>query len=281
MVLSCIGSLLTIICNPEDYKPKEISEEEKKDLKEKLKNSKLKNLGYPLGYLFTLYQALMFVLTPYILCRYGFTGYMIYIPFRMLIGYIDNNTSNAHSINLLSIRLNGYNPEKVVSSWFINSIEALFVNFIAFYLILPEIEVFSLDLNIILKLTVIAFFTDIYFTKTHKMLHNKYPQLHRLHHTCIYSCSTTNLVFEPVDKYFEFYIPNVIVLIVCLIIKDYPLFLAYNMFHSCVYAIQHDEYIKTHHYYHHRYSDSSYRAYSSAKEYNSSDATKMSLIMEY
>lgn len=254
-----------------------MSEEEKKELILKLRNIKSKNLGFPFGYLFSLYCILVITITPWIICRYGLLVYSFFIPFRVAIDYIDKNTTNAHEINNLVIKLNGFNPERVTSTWFINSL-VLLVYYPIFNYVIPEIEEFSIDFYMILKIVILALITEMYFTTVHNIAHTAHPNIHKLHHCCIVSTISSVLVFSPVDKYLEFYIPNLIALIISAIFNDYQLFLAYSCFHNIGYSATHDEYLKAPHWYHHKFCDSSYNIYLNFKSYNPDDAIKKCII---
>lgn len=276
--INSIGSYIdNFIYRPDDYKRIDISEEEKKVLVEKLRNTKQKNLGYPLGLLFSFYCSLVQFLTPYIICRYGVLAFLCFIPFRVAIDYIDRKTSNSHEINMINIKLNGYNTKRVETTWFINSFAVLTVYYIAFNLILPEIKEFTLDLVMIIKIIGLAVVTEIYFYQSHKFMHKYSPDSHRLHHCCLHSTITTNLVFDPLDVFLEFYMPNIIALIITTLLQDGELFLAFAMFQITAYTSNHDEYYKTHHYSHHTLSDSAYGVYTNIRVYNPNDEVKKSL----
>ena len=114
--------------------------------------------------------------------------------------------------------------------------------------------------NILLAWSMV-FATDILFFMVHKLLHERLPRIHKLHHCCVYSSQSTNLFFHPIDLAMEFTAPVVAVWIGCCCIPWFDSQLQYHppwIFALCSatmigwYAAEHDEWLKFDHVKHHR-----------------------------
>jgi sterol desaturase/sphingolipid hydroxylase (fatty acid hydroxylase superfamily) len=49
--------------------------------------------------------------------------------------------------------------------------------------------------------------TEVVFTIAHRGLHKYFPEIHKLHHCCLYPSFTSNLIFDLCDFAIELYLP--------------------------------------------------------------------------
>lgn len=240
----------------------------------KTSSPKLKNLGTPLGYLFTLYSIIVFFFAIILVWAYGIYGFMFSYVTRALAFWIDEKTSNATELNKKVLEKNGYNAEEIFKWGKIKGLLRGLFHFPFFRYFTSDVEVYfsyKLVFNIFLGLLL----TEIYFTIAHRWMHRYRPETHKLHHCCLYPSLTSNLVFDELDLWLELTVPMYLVFIVlCKVIKDsFAGMLAVCIINSW-YTISHDEYFKNHHYYHHKYINSKYNAYVETGEFDDKDKVK-------
>ena len=82
---------------------------------------------------------------------------------------------------------------------------------------------FSINFGTIFNVLLILCAAEVYFTISHKILHQYLPGLHVMHHYCDYCSFTSNLLFHPLDLFIEFGVPLVLVGVIGgVILQDTP-----------------------------------------------------------
>ena len=113
-------------------------------------------------------------------------------------------------------------------------------------------------------LTVIALVavSDWFFYSTHRLLHERFPKVHLLHHCCIYSSLSTNLFFEPLDILLEFMLPIMFLQFTAVRIlgSSWTYILATSVLQT-YYTLSHDEWLGWQHTRHHRTTSTGYFIY--------------------
>lgn len=241
-------------------------------------NNKIKNLGTPLGYIFTFYCFFVFFIGIIAIWMYGIMGYIVVYVLRMSCFWIDEKTSNATELNKGVLIKNGFKPEEILRSAKVKGFFRGLFNYPIFQFFLSDVEPYF-NIWLIINIAIALVITEIYFTQTHKWLHRYKPEWHRQHHCCIYPSMTTNLVFDELDLFLEFTLPILIVFLThSFILKDSFA----GMLGVCLiqgwYIIAHDEYLRLHHWHHHRYINSKYNIYIEGGEYDSLDKIRDSVI---
>eukprot|EP01090_Pellita_catalonica_P012200 TRINITY_DN2595_c0_g1_i1.p1 TRINITY_DN2595_c0_g1~~TRINITY_DN2595_c0_g1_i1.p1 ORF type:complete len:154 (+),score=2.38 TRINITY_DN2595_c0_g1_i1:267-728(+) len=125
---------------------------------------------------------------------------------------------------------------------------------------------FLCDLILIFNLTILIQIitmagTEVGFFLVHRALHRNWPELHKFHHCCKYSSFTTNLLFHPVDMALEFIFPIAVIAILNILLWNNPMTLLCFSVFSTWYASDHCEYVRSPHWYHHKYIDTTYTIY--------------------
>lgn len=235
---------------------------------------RVKNLGYPLGYLLTIYAFIAFSTGLLLIWQYGFIGFWITYFARLLAFWIDENTSNSTELNKKVLNKNGYDADQVFRSAHIKGLIRGLINYPIFRYFLSDVVVYY-DGYLVLKVVFALFLTEIYFTLIHKYMHNYHPEMHKKHHCCIYPSLTSNLVFDDLDLFLEFNVPMLVVFLTCkFILEDsFAGMIAVSLIQS-IYVVSHDEYLRHHHWYHHKYIDSKYNAYIDRAEFDDNDKIK-------
>jgi hypothetical protein len=248
-------------------------ENEKKSKIEKV------NLGYPLGYLFSAFTAFSCLSIPFLQWKFGLLGYFIAIFNRQLCHLIDIKTSNATLINMKCLEKNGYDGWKIMKKSVINNvINGTGVYFIWKFLFFDNI-IPHYDLQLLLMVLIHSLISEVSFTIIHKLLHSYLPHIHKIHHCCITASETSNLIFHPLDSVLEVLTPTVINMVTdYFIFKDaFSLMVAYSLLLTMT-VINHDEYLKIPHWYHHKTINSNYSNIISFKDKSVKDVVRNLII---
>jgi len=107
------------------------------------------------------------------------------------------------------------------------------------------------------------FVSDLFFTPIHQtVLHGYFPTSHHMHHCCTFSTISSTFTFELIDLMCEF-LPAVFTVVGSHFLLGNKLATFASLVIVVVWyaTINHDETIKSSHYYHHRYISSKYYAY--------------------
>ena len=243
-----------------------------------MESSSSKNLGYPLGYLFSLYTFCVFFSFPFILWRYGFYGLLGSNLLRYSTLTIDYYTSNATKYNMTILDKNGFDSKNILKMSIIRLLVGSFIIGSLFVYLFKGAES-HFDLYLIRNVAISLAVTEIYFMIMHQTMHRYFPELHKLHHCCLRSSHTSNLFFGNMDIFLEFHLPLIIA-------YSFNVFLLNDTFTSiasiaCIYTwyiMDHDEYIKLPHWYHHYYINSNYGAYSKSGAFDNKDALKKNIL---
>lgn len=130
----------------------------------------------------------------------------------------------------------------------------------------------SLLLNVLLVLAV----GDYLFYWSHKLLHSTHwgSRIHLMHHCCIYTSSTTNIFFHPLDLTIEFFGPFALNYLWYTHTGNVFQFLLISGIMETWYAQSHDEHWAGHHSNHHLHINSDYPIYVSYNHPNAMDKVK-------
>ena len=241
-------------------------------------NNSPQNLGYPLGYLFSLYSFLAIFSFQFLIWKLGIIGFLIGVTLRLSIFIIDYYTSNATIYNLSILEKNGYDTKIFLNKIFKSLIFRLIILGFIYNYLSKDIEV-HYDIKLLMHVVVSLILTEIYFITTHKHMHKFHPDLHRLHHCCLRPSYTTNIFFDKLDLFLEIFVPLIIAFIYTYAInKDYFAFSVSNGLITAWYFMDHDEYLRLPHWYHHRYINSHYGAYIKGGTFEENDKIKESII---
>jgi len=111
----------------------------------------------------------------------------------------------------------------------------------------------DLSLKTICTGIALVFATDWSFYFVHRILHERFPKIHLLHHCCVFSSLTTNLYFEPLDIMLEFLGPIICIKMVSLYVFDSSwMVVMCTSILQTFYYLSHDEYLNLVHTKHHR-----------------------------
>eukprot|EP01090_Pellita_catalonica_P019772 TRINITY_DN681_c0_g1_i1.p1 TRINITY_DN681_c0_g1~~TRINITY_DN681_c0_g1_i1.p1 ORF type:complete len:204 (-),score=16.36 TRINITY_DN681_c0_g1_i1:68-610(-) len=169
---------------------------------------------------------------------------------------------------------NGFSTQKAWSLFAFNAATWFWAIFLIVEYYSAEITP-HLDLGILVNIMLTLAATDVAFFLSHRYLHQKLPELHRLHHCCRFPSFTTNLFFHPIDLSIEFSGPIILVWLINGIVF-------YDPFAMCLmfgvvlawYACDHDEYVQTPHWVHHKFISSKYAVYTPYGSHDSKDRVK-------
>jgi hypothetical protein len=177
-----------------------------------------------------------------------------------LVAYIiDHCNSDNLRNNLEIMKQAGFSPLKIWSSaavtWLGTPLGA-WVLLISMASYNPEWELLTVGhfspQNLVTAL-LLVFSTDICFFAMHKLLHERFPMIHRLHHCCVHSSLCTNLFFDPADLAMEFSAPVAVIWAVSNFLFDDPWMFVLSLgILQGWYAMTHDEWLSLPHTKHHR-----------------------------
>lgn len=233
-----------------------------------------KNLGTPLGYLFSIYTIITHFIYPFSIWKYGFVGAVISNILRLSCYFIDEYTSNATEFNLKILDKNGYNGKEELKAGYIDYLKRTCTLYLVYQYFLMEAEV-HFDLRLLLTVGTTFFLTEIYFTISHKWLHKSSPEWHKKHHCCLYPSLTSNFLFDKKDLLIEFTVPLLTALILnCIILKDpFAFMFSFGLINTW-YTIDHDEYLKLPHWHHHHYINSNFSVYIPSSKFDEGDKVR-------
>jgi len=237
-----------------------------------------KNLGTPLGYLFSIYAIISVFSYPFILWNFKHLGIAIGLILSASAYVLDYLTSNATEFNMSIMRKNGYDPEKFLKGAILN----YYVTFIIDGLIHNHIFQYAethFDFKLVINVLVIMGLTEVYFITVHKLMHRYYPNLHKLHHCCLRPSYTTNMFFDNLDSFLEATFPIIIAdLFTIFYSKDYFALIVVYAIISTWYSMDHDEYLKPPHWYHHKFINSNYGVYIKGGSFDDKDEIKKAIV---
>jgi len=233
-----------------------------------------KNLGKA-GYLLSLYSFLVIFSHPFVFLSYGLIGYFVILILNFSFLVIDYFTSDATKRNLAVLRQNGFSYSFIFFASSFNFVTGLIPNYIGVRYLVPEDQPYFISLSHILPVVVNLAITDVLFYLSHRHLHQKLPHLHVLHHCCRHSSSSTNILFHPMDLAIEFTGPALFVFIMCIFVWKDPMVLMFSLAAQATwYSLDHDEYLRLPHWYHHTYINSNYPIYTPLKSHDKLDGVR-------
>jgi len=208
---------------------------------------------------------------------YGNEGYYIGIIITTFLTFFDYFYSDATKRNIETAKLNGFSNQKIYGVIFFNLATwhlpiYVFVNLFASPYDPSHIH---FDFRLLYQFGLALVLNDLAFYFSHKFLHNYLPENHKLHHCCKHPSFTTGIILEPLDLTIELGFPMVMAVMLFVVVFKDPFGMVCSI---CVfmmwYGLDHDEYFRLPHWYHHRYVNSIYSAYTSIKTYNEHDQVK-------
>ena len=99
-----------------------------------------KNLGRPLGYLFSFFCFLSNALYLPMLWKFGWIGASIINLTRIIAFYLDRTTSNATDVNIMIMDKNGFNGKEELKRCYIENFKRLIFNYFVYSYILQDAE---------------------------------------------------------------------------------------------------------------------------------------------
>lgn len=215
-------------------------------------------------------QVFQFTLT----LRWGLQGICISAFYQFAINVVlDVIISDAPWENFKSLRRNGYNNWHIVGSfcscqfvWSLNSA-------MAWYFV-PEFEAAgrpAVLVSLVLSLAVAEFvFTTMHIKMHEVMMFGEWA--HKFHHCCLNASLSSNYLFTPLDGLIESFGPWLSAWgVYKFIVQDsFGLWVSLYVIQQW-YMLDHDENIRTPHFFHHKHVDAEYTAYSSIKFKNVKD----------
>ncbi|KDO17744.1 hypothetical protein SPRG_16843 [Saprolegnia parasitica CBS 223.65] len=206
-----------------------------------------------------------FVLLPH----YGFTGFSIYIFLATATLTLDGLVSNSFGKNVVSLRANGFSDATTVATMLLNTVASQFLTFVVvYYMGTPDtvaglLHPSSYSPWIVAAIAINLALTEGLFFAAHKLLHELWPHVHVMHHCCLHSSHSTNVIFHPIDLAFEFGGPGAVVLAMHIFVweQNLTVLLATYLIVQTYYAIDHSEWLQTYHYKHHAQLNAVYTIY--------------------
>jgi len=214
---------------------------------------------------------------PPLIFLYGNFGFFLGVGLSTLFLFIDMFISTATMINYNSAKLNGFPDSKLFPIIFMNWVSS----YIPFYVIVVfccgpyDPSLIHFDFKMVYQFAIAFVVNDVGFYFCHKFLHNHLPETHKLHHTCKHPSYTTNLFFDPLDLSIELGAPMILTTLTYVLFFNDPfgLVCALGIFFAW-YGLDHDEYFKMPHWYHHKYVHAIYPIYTSFKMLDENENVK-------
>ena len=239
----------------------------------------VKNLGTPLGYIFTLYCLIIQLSWPFFMFKgpmYNVLNQLLYFSCHL----IDYLTSNSLQFNLMIMDKNGYDGKYEFKKALIGLVFKRFLSGMIVPYMFKGYEAY-LNINLVLIVLLNLGIIEIYFTIIHKSLHIYFPEVHKLHHCCLRTSFTSNIIITNLDSALEIGFPIVLSAFICTyLFNDVFAFVVCFSITNAWYSINHDEYIRLPHWYHHKYINSNYSVYVKTTDLASNDRIKEAMIFE-
>lgn len=239
--------------------------------------------GFPFCAMCVIY---MFFGYLYLIPYFGFVGFVFYLVGGWGLIILDTLVSDHFGKNVETLRINGFSDIVIIGTILCNQVSSQTLGFVIISICCKGISFFDsstvqhlLQVSSILKIVINLAVTEVLFTVAHRYLHTDIAYLHHMHHCNKFSCWTTNLIFHPIDLSLEFSGPvaSLVFFHVC-VFKDPIVLYACFVVLQVWYALDHDEYLKLHHYQHHLAVDSVYTIYIRLKEETLVDKVKPLLL---
>lgn len=197
-------------------------------------------------------------------------GYLFVLVGLFMVEVIDIWNSDCTMRNVAILRKAGFSRTRIWSYFLFNFFTFQLPGILlAMYCMedynpswdLPTWNHFSIDK--IGQVVVMVLSTDVLFFVTHKLLHERLPQIHLFHHCCVYSSQTTNLFFHPIDSALEFSGPTLAVFFMSKFLTNDPswMFALSTAITYSWYCSDHDEWLASAHTKHHRGCATGYFVY--------------------
>eukprot|EP01114_Cavostelium_apophysatum_P008285 TRINITY_DN2066_c0_g1_i2.p2 TRINITY_DN2066_c0_g1~~TRINITY_DN2066_c0_g1_i2.p2 ORF type:complete len:264 (+),score=39.09 TRINITY_DN2066_c0_g1_i2:105-896(+) len=208
----------------------------------------------------------------------GLTGYYISVLMNVLIVAFDHASSDAMWKNYPILARNGFSKMQIIlANLFVMTTPYFTVCLLVKYLF--EGMEWKFTWTLIPAMIFHHFVSEAIFTFNHKhVMHHHFPKVHLMHHCCVNSCASINFIFNPIDFFLEFGAPLIAVLLGMAIFQDQLAgFLSLSGM-SAWYFMDHDENIKTRHYFHHKFINSEYYIYGSGSFFGQHPTSKTDLV---
>ena len=212
------------------------------------------------SFLFELLCLVGIVGNPVMLHYYGLYGLGIQTVVNCIIYWLDYVLFPSTKKNFTNLRKNGFTATYVVGIMVFN---ALVVNILV-GIILYNVDISEANVDAIWKLFINLALTEILFCGAHSILHCTKcgARTHLMHHLCIESSWSTNIIFNPLDIVAEFLPPLTILLTMHYFVwKDgFTMYLSQLVMHIW-YFFGHSATLKLPHFYHHAKCNQMYSIY--------------------
>jgi hypothetical protein len=201
-------------------------------------------------------------------------GILLHMGLASFLLAMDGMWSNALGRNIELIRTHGYTDAAILSIMLFNwcSSQALVIYIVLTYCYAEEPDALTLlassDLAVwawrAFALLINLGLTELTFFVAHRELHQNatLAPFHVIHHCCLRSSSTANLLFHPVDLSLEFSGPVLMLgLSHAFLFQDRAILLISIFTVQLWYAVDHDETVKLPHFFHHRTVNNNFAIY--------------------
>ena len=227
-----------------------------------------------LGLSFTFLTAVLMVSHPFLHWWYGVQGAVIAWLGVLSMALLDYFTAPLSKKNIQHMQQGGFSMQYIATCAAINlSIYWIPMAVPIWLFATPAVPRF--DMELICNVAAILSVTELWFTPVHKLLHRHFAELHLMHHFCDYCSFTSNLLFHPLDIFLEFGFPLLLNGVIGgWYFKDtFAMIIGYSIIGTW-YVLDHDQYLQTEHWKHHRYCSGRYSAYLVRGECDPDDAVK-------
>ena len=163
-----------------------------------------------LGPIFTVLVGLAFASHPFLILFGGLTGLAVAWVSVVSLLFLDHFTSPLSARIVRNMNQGGYSNTVIAACVTIN-VMLYWVPCAVCLWMFGTPDNFSIDLGTIFNVLLILCATEVYFSISHKILHQYLPNLHVMHHYCDYCSFSSNLLFHPLDLFVEFGVPLLIV----------------------------------------------------------------------
>jgi len=206
--------------------------------------------------------------------RWGVQGVLVAMIYQFTACVvIDCIISDAPWDNLKNLKRNKFSTIEVVVSLVSCQIIWSSNPFWAWYF-LPDFTP-CISLTAVLSVVLSIAVAETIFTSAHVYMHQFKMfgfWVHKFHHCCLSSSISSNYVFNPLDGFLESYGPWLSAWAVYkFVVKDpWGLWLSLYIIQTW-YLLDHDENVRTPHWFHHKFIDSEYNAYTAVKMHTVKD----------
>jgi len=209
-----------------------------------------------------LVQYMVLVATTWAMMKslYGFLALIAFQFFSSLAEYF--YLSESFQSNLKILNMNGFSTSYVTKMWMFNLAHVFIAPNILMYYFTTSLDNVKFGFPLIIGIVGSFCCSELMFTLIHAVLHDKFAEMHQMHHCCTRAMMWVNLCFNPIDLNLEFAAASIAIwAFPTFVLKD-PVVYTISMYIFMIwYYAGHDDYFRLSHWKHHAQCNTNFSVY--------------------